>query len=330
VVEGPAGVGKVGVNGHTRFVNQTRAAGDWVAYSGFEAVTDTEIDGSLFTEGDASWVGWLKIGLDLAIGGDATGIGLLEVFGTMSVGGTETMLPGSSVADRADYQPLDGPPCPCDPDTFFDVGAAVAAAKANNDNAAAGLPTRLAAVGVNDLRLETGTYFFEDAATVGSTHITIAGQVGLYVEGTIATVGEQNITVLDGGALDLFVSGTIATVGWTTAGSAAHPEAIRLYIGGSDRVMLAAVGVHDLYANVYAPEAMLAYVGDNRVVGSLFGRTLNGVGALEIGYGAPASVEPPSCEDPDDGGDSDPDPDSDPDSDTDPDSDPDDGGDGVD
>lgn len=303
VVEGPSGVGAVGVNGFTRFVNLTRAAGDWIAYGGFEAVTDTEISGSLKTEGDATWVGWLKVGLDLAIGGNATGLGMLEVLGTLSVGGRETMLPESSVASRGDYQPLAGPPCPCDPATFFDVAGAVAAARAANDNAAAGLPTRLAAVGANDLRLETGTYFFEDAATVGQTHITVAGQVALYVEGTIAAVGEQNITVEDGGSLDLFVSGMIATVGWTSAGSAARPEAIRIYLGGSDRVLLAAVGKHDFYANLYAPEATLAYVGDNRVIGSLFGRELDGVGRLEIGYGAPAEVDPPSCDQPPDDGD---------------------------
>lgn len=303
VVEGPSGVGSVGVNGFTRFVNLTRAVGDWVAYAGFEAVTDTEIAGSLLTAGDATWVGWLKVGLDLAIGGDATGIGMLEVLGALSVGGSETMLPGSSVGSRVDYQPLAGPPCPCDPATFFDVAGAVAAARTANDNAAAGLPTRLAAVGVNELRLATGNYYFEDAATVGQTHITVTGQVALYVEGTIATVGEQTITVEDGGSLDLFVSGTVATVGWTSAGSAAHPEAIRIYLGGSDRVLLAAVGYHELYANLYAPEATLAYVGDNRVVGSLFGRELDGVGRLEIGYGAPAEVDPPSCEDPGDGGD---------------------------
>src|SRR6185503_966932 len=40
VVEGPAGVGSVGVNGFTRFVNLTRAVGDWIAYGGFEAATD--------------------------------------------------------------------------------------------------------------------------------------------------------------------------------------------------------------------------------------------------------------------------------------------------
>jgi hypothetical protein len=337
VVEGPAGVGSVGVNGFTRFVNLTRAVGDWIAYSGFEAVTDTEIAGSLATAGDARWVGWLKVGVDLAIGGDATGVGMLEVGGALSVGGSETMVPGSTVGSRTDYQPLAGPPCNCDPDTFFDVAGAVAAARTANDNAAAGLPTRLAAVGVNDLRLESGSYYFEDAATVGQTHITIAGQVAIYVEGTIATVGEQNITVEDGGSLDLFVSGMIASVGWTSTGSAAHPDAIRIYLGGSDRVLLAAVGAHDFHANLYAPEATLAYVGDNRVVGSLFGRTLDGVGALEIGYGAPADLDPPSCDDPGDGdggddgddpGDGDPD---DGDDGDDPgDGDPDDGDDGVD
>lgn len=301
VVEGPSGIGAVGVNGFTRFVNLTRAAGDWIAFSGFEAVSDTEIAGSLMTEGDASWVGWLKIGLDLAIGGDVRGVGLLDVGGALSVGGDESLLGTANVGARAEYQPLDAPPCPCDPDTFFDVEAAVAAASTSNDNEAAGLPTRLAAVGVNDLRLETGSYYFEDAQTVGITTFTITGEVALFVDGAIDTVGVQTFAFEPGATLDLFVAGGVRTVGWLEAGGASDPAALRIYVGGEDSVVLS-VGTQTFHGNIYAPEAHIAYVGDTTVVGSLFARQLDGVGLLEIGYGAPADLAPPSCEDPDGGG----------------------------
>src|SRR5690606_24764845 len=260
---------------------------------GFDAVSDTGITGSLLTEGDASWVGTLAIGQDLAVGGDARGVGLLEVGGALRVGGQESLLGPASVASRGDYAPLAGPPCPCDPATFFDVEAAVAAARSDNDNAAAGLPTRLASVGVTELRLESGSYYFEDAATVGQTRFIIAGPVSLFIDGELDAVGAQSFELESGATLDLFVAGGIRTVGWLDAGSASDPEAFRLYLGGSDSVLLS-VGAQTFHGNIYAPEAVIAYVGDTTVVGSLFGRELDGVGRLEIAYGAPLAPEPPS------------------------------------
>jgi hypothetical protein len=305
VTEGPGGIGSVGVNGDTRFVNLTRAAGDWIAYSGFEAVSDTEVGGSLLTAEDASWVGSLGIGGDLGVGGNARGVGLLSVLGTLRVAGDESLLGPVTVGGRGDFEPLAGPPCPCDPDSFFDVTAAVAAARSQNDNQAAGLPTRLASVGANEIRLESGSYYFEDAATVGHTRFIVAGPVSLFVDGSIDAVGAQSFELESGATLDLFVAGGIRTVGWLDAGSAADPEAFRLYLGGSESVLLS-VGLQTFHGSIYAPEATIAYVGDTKVVGALFGRELHGVGRLEIAYGAPVELDPPSCDpgdgDGDDGG----------------------------
>lgn len=301
VVPGPAGVGRVGVNGFTRFVNQTRAAGSWIAYAGFDAVSDTAIEQDLSTAADASWVGAVSVGGDLSVGGDARGVGELEVDGTLRVAGQESLLGPAEVTARGDFSPMAGPPCGCDPSTFFDVGAAVAAARTANDNAAAGLPTRLSTLGESEVQLATGSYYFEDAVTVGRTRFDITGPVSLFVDGALDAVGLESFHLEPGATLDLFVAGGVRTVGVLDAGDAADPGAFRLYLGGTDPVMLS-VGQQDFEGAIYAPQATLAYVGDTRVIGSLFARQLDGVGELTIGYGGPGEVDPPSCQPPPGGG----------------------------
>lgn len=299
VSPGPAGTGAVGVNGYTRFVNQTTAAGSWIAYGGFEAVSDADIGEDLSTAADASWVGAVSVGGDLSVGGDARGVGALEVAGSLRVAGQESLLGPSDVAARGAYEEMAGPPCGCDGDGFFDVATAVAAAAPSNDNAAAGLDGALSSVGDTEVRLPTGTYHLADAAVVGRTRFVIEGEVSLFVAGHLDAVGDQSFTLADGATLDLFVDGGVRTVGRLSTGSASDPGAFRLYVGGDDAVVLS-VGAQTYHGNIYAPEARIGWVGDTLVVGSLFARTLDGVGRLEIEYGAPAELDPDACE-PDDG-----------------------------
>lgn len=313
VREGPSGPGAVGINGFARFVNAATISGSLTAYSGFHAVGALDLGLDVLTNGDASWVGLLHVPGDFSVGGDILGVGLMEVDGTLRVGGDAALIPGAKVGGRGDYVAPAGPPCACDPDTFFDVEAAVAAARTANDNAAAGLPTRLAAVGVSNVVLEDGMYYFEDAASVGLVHLTIAGEVSIYVDGNIALVGAEHISLEPGATLDLYVSGNVATVGAIKAGSSSDPQAFRLYVGGGEQVV-AQVGLQAFYGSIYAPEAQLAYVGGTKIVGSIFADSLHGVGLLSIEYGAPVDLDPDSCEpenpqDPDDGGDDPQDPD---------------------
>ena len=296
---GAGGPGSVGVNGKTHLVNASLVEGRFDAYQSFSAVAAAEIGDTLATTGDASWVGALSVGGDFAVGGDARGVGLLHVDGALRVAGAEGFI-GLSAADRAAYEPPAAPPCPCDPSTFFDVQAAVEGARDQNDNASIGLAERLRQVGLRVLTLPAGSYYIEDAATLGVLDIRVTGSVSLYVNGHVDSVGLEHFHLEDAAELDLYVSGGIRSVGLTAAGN--RSSKLRIYVGGEAPVLLS-VGAQAFYGAIYAPEAQVAYVGDTRIVGSLFARTLHGVGRLVIEEGDSAA-DPDRCDPPEgsDGG----------------------------
>lgn len=302
----------VGVNGSTGFVNAAEIRGDLIAYGGIKSVSALNITGGLSSAADADVVGSFDVGGDMEIGGDVRGIGRLDVDGTLRVGGEFSFLGLSSIGDRQDYGTTPDPPCGCDPATFFDVGAAVADAAADNDNAAAGLSTELSNIGVRDIRLSTGRYYFSDADQIGLSRITIDGSVALYIDGSINSVGAEVIDILPGSTLDLFVSGSVRTVGAMRLGSELEPGAFNLYIGGAEPLTVS-VGLQIFNATIYAPQVDLHYVGATKIRGAVFANRILGVGLLTVGYAAP-SVPPDLCQPPDDGGDppddsDDPDPD---------------------
>ena len=298
---------RVGVNGTVNFVNDAEIHGDLVAFAGYSAVGNTTIDGNLITAGNADLVQSIAIGGDLEVGGDLSAVGDLAVAGTLRVAGERSVVGTENIGSEEAYGSTPDQPCGCDPASFFDVKGAVVAAAAANDNAAIGIGTSLSAVGVNRLDLGSGSYYFDEFDAVGDTQVLVDGAVAIYIEGDLASVGEQSFHITDGSTLDLYVSGNIATVGNTILGDASDPAAFRLYVGGKDTVALG-VGNNRFNGAIYAPEAALAYVGDTQVRGALFAKRLDAVGTLTTGYAAPRDNDG-DCPDPgeDDGPDGEPD-----------------------
>ena len=60
------------------------------------------------------------------------------------------------------------------------------------------------------------------------------------------------------------------------------------------------VGAQAFHGAIYAPRAHVAYVGATHVEGSLFARSLRGVGVLDIEHGATGPSDPGECDDPED------------------------------
>ena len=255
------------------------------------------IGDSLVTPGNVEFTGDAMIHGDATIGGNLTGAGDVEVDGQLELGGTSQLIGSDTIASQVPYQsPGTTPPCACDPSTFFDVAGAVAAART-----AANAQNSWTNVGHTQLHLSTGNYYVTSSAVVGSTAIVIDGNVSVFVDGNLAQVGATQWQISSGAQLDLYVAGNVESVGKLTAGNASAPDAFRLYIGGSGTTSLGAVGQSDFYGALYAPTADVSYVGDTHVVGSIFAKSIIGVGALTINYGD-ATMPPESCTPPGDGG----------------------------
>jgi len=289
VEPGPGGVGAVGVNGKTSFVGRAEVAGNFIAWGGFSSVGAT-IGDSLVTPAGVSGTGTLSIAANATIGGDLSCVGDVEIGGDLALGGAEQVVGSLTSANRTAYAAPAAPPCDCDPSTFFDVTAAVDAAKQ-----VTGGHTSWDHVGASEIHLAGGNYFVTSANVVGLTKIFVDGSASVYVEGSLASVGAAQWELAPGATLDLFVSGSVGSVGQLRIGNAADPTAFRLYIGGGDDVTVGAVGQSELAGSIYAPRATLAYVGDARITGSIFAKSIRGVGELSIVYGD-GSTQPTSCE----------------------------------
>lgn len=292
---GPSGLGSVGVNGRTDLVGFSQSSGDWISWQGFKSV-GVAVGESLITSGNVSSVGDIEVGKDAVIGGDLMCVGKMGVGGSLAVGGDERILGLQDIAARAPYSAPAGPPCNCDPSTFFDVEAAVAAAA----QATAG-QTSWDHVGKSEVRLTGGNYYVTSADVVGVTTIYVDAPSSVFVDGSLRQVGAEQWKIAPGARLDLFVSGDVLSVGQLIAGNPSDPAAFRLYVGGSGDTKIGAVGDTHFYGSVYAPRSAVAYVGNAEVVGSIFAKTIKGVGVLTVEYGDPIAP-PTSCDPPVDGG----------------------------
>ncbi len=286
----------VGVNGTTDLVSQATIEGTWHAYAGLSAVAAADIAGDLVTTGEFDWLGVQQIRGNLVVGKNVSGVGQLEIGGSLDVGGdvnvTGTMTSGS----EGSYVAPAGPPCPCSGDTFFDVVAAVDDARDNNDNATIGLsPDGLVEVGATELVLPTGKFYVANMLQVGALTLNVQGNAALYVDGDLATVGDEMIQLAEGASLDLYVAGSVASVGQAVAGSMDRAADFRLLIGGDDGVVLS-VGTQPFFGHIYAPTAELSYVGDTQIYGSLFADRLSGVGRLTITHVSAAVPPEEVCE----------------------------------
>ena len=289
VREGPSKETPImGVNGTTKVINHSGIDGTLVTYKGLEAIANVDVRDNLKSQGNVNFTGRLKVGKDMMVGGNLSGIGYLDVGGKLGVGGSENILGvKASGVKLASYAPLSGPPCDCSGGKVLDVKGVVAKARANNDNAKAGLPKNpVSTIGKAALVLNSGSYYFGNKKSIGYVKITVNGMVNIYVDGDLDAIGYDRFKITSGSVLNLYVSGNVRTIGHMVYGDKHHPSAFRLYIGGRDKATLQ-VGNQVFYGSIYAPWTKLAYIGRTRIEGSLVAGSLESVGLLELYFSRP-------------------------------------------
>ncbi|MEZ4259186.1 MAG: hypothetical protein R3B36_08960 [Polyangiaceae bacterium] len=281
----------VGIEGHMSSASGTRIAGSLFARGEVSNAGSIRVRDDLVCGGDLDTAGSVDVGRDLSVGGDLDTVGSLDVGGTLRVRGDSGHVGGSHVGGRASWGAPTAPACGC---RAFDVAAAVAIARDDNDDARRGVDPELRSVGRSDITLRGGRYYFSNASAVGTSRWHIEGNVRVFVDGDLESVGRSSFDLAEGATLDLFVAGRVHAVGSLVAGNAKDPSAFRLYVGGAGSV-IGGAGELDFRAFVYAPRASLEVAGSTRVVGALVARHVSYAGDLRVRFAkaSPRPAEPP-------------------------------------
>jgi hypothetical protein len=279
----------VGVDEAARMATGTSIEGAFVPYTSLDVAGGLDVRDALATTGNLAGAGALNVGGDLSVGTQLLFAGALQVGGALRLASPGVAVPGYAPSATGPYVAPAGPPCACDPASLLPIAQGVAAAKANNDDAAHGLsPDGADLLGSGTITLKTGTYYFEGIDRVGAGKIVIDGAVALYFDSTTITVGFDRMQLLPGASLDMYVSGIMATAGSVVLGDPSSPQSFRLFVGGAGSMMVTA-GAQTYYGLVYAPQADVIFAGVTRVDGSVFAKSLTWAGILDVTYAGPSS-----------------------------------------
>jgi hypothetical protein len=295
------GVSHVGVNAKLSGADRITIGGSLVVADalGPSALPALDVRGDLRVGGPFTFTNSVDVGGDLWLASDLRGSAALRVGGNLiqpEMGERSASPPllveGSDV--RAPVAIAD--PCSCDGSTLEKIGEIVAATRAHNDNAEAGIaPERAAAVLLSDERIELPPgkrVFLTSIATAGTLSFVVAGRSVLVVEQGIDVAGALNLELGPEAELDLFV-GQHISVGVLAAPPPAEnrPARLRIYLAGDyfhAQVFSA--------ANVYAPNA-LAWLLSGDLYGSMFAKEIYApIGSLRMHYDTSVVAESRDCD----------------------------------
>lgn len=170
------------------------------------------------------------------------------------------------------------------------------------DNAAAGIdPTALSNVTTTtNMVLPCGRFRFDSIGGTGALQLTVTGRTAIFVDGN-ATLSDSFKLVIAGAEaeVDWFIRGNLSA-GAAKLGDPKRPAATRIYVGGTNDILLSG---GEVGANIYAPNANVNFavtaIGLN---GSIYGRSVTMVGGgffrydrniLDAGNKCP---QPTSCD----------------------------------
>lgn len=225
----------------------------------------------------------ITVGRNAQVNGDVIVANALRVTGTLTVPAGRTLngnpiQTGSTVRAAVSASA----PCDCAANQIFPIAGYVEGRRTSNDNASIGLaPDRLTNFsGEQVLTLPCGRFFLDRIAGAGKLTIQVSGRTALFVGGDVNLQDQFRVQVGGSGELDLFINGGLTSSAPLNFGDSTAPARVRLYMGGSRNINLAANSV--INGNIYAPESALVTSGALTVYGAIFVRNFNPSSSVTI------------------------------------------------
>jgi hypothetical protein len=224
-----------------------------------------------------------------------------NINGNMTVGGTLYQPAGKAHAGLKPVNQAVVVKDPCDCTKPVPVVDLVAWGKTNNDNAAIMLDPGIMSQAGHPARIDLpcGRYYITGFSGGGT--IVAHGHTVLFVDGSVSSSANLEITVADAtSSLDIFVSGTITATSSFTLGNPAFPALTRLYIGTTGTLDVQSALI--IGAEIWAGNATVLWESDSNVFGALFAGDLRVLSKLNLHSDQGITVAGAGCGTPTGGG----------------------------
>ena len=174
-------------------------------------------------------------------------------------------------------------PCPCDV-SFVDVSGGIYSAAARNDNTSTLLGGAItAAPGAPvTVSLPCGTFHVSGIDVQAGLTLSVHGHVVLGVTGDVVLRAGLTVTLDPGADLDLLVEGQLLISGEGVIGNSVRPAAFRIWIAGSQSIVLDDAPV--IGATIYAPAAPVVAAKGFELFGALLAASVTFGDELSLHY----------------------------------------------
>jgi hypothetical protein len=295
------GGGPVGINGQVSIRADAEVEGTLiVAGQGASSIGDAEtIHGDLKTNGDLAVGKMVLVRRNAWIHGNITapdGVTiagkLVQPPGTAAPSGPLLVGGGTQSAEFAIT-----PPCACGRGDDAAIVAAVADARAHNDNAMVPLTPGALVDRHGDpdqaVSLPCGRFYVDEVSGTAPLTLFVQGQAALFVGGDFTAWAGLNVDLAPGAELDIFVAGNFTLGSATTWGDPLRAAALRVYVAGSVASMANAT---QFAGNLYAPNATVA-AQNIEVFGSIVAGGLRSTDSVAIHFDRAVLTAGASCGD---------------------------------
>lgn len=291
--------GGLGANGVVRASNRLAVSGAlWSAgEGGLTSYNALAVGQALHLGGPLVAFQAGEVGGDAVVWGDATAYNGFDIGGVLSQpeGAALTGVTARGVAVAA-ARPAR--PCRCDTKALaLPTALALAHAPPHNDNGAIGLAADAAVEppGAVSLELPCGLFYLDAVRSGAPVTILATGRAALFIGGDVRMTGPLTVGTAGEGELDVYVAGTLSASGAFTLGDEARPARLRVYIGGTEGVVIS--NSARVAAFVQAGRAEVALGNHADVFGGVVARRIVAPNVLTVHYDRAVLAAAAGCPD---------------------------------